>query len=134
NLSNVKTEIHATMFVINIATNKKLPTQGQLLTKDFDSKYATNTVPDTNVRRMPLIPNNITFTTNTSKTYITNYNSNAVFRIAYNTDGTLKEISGGTTKPYFIDLITPTDITTDDLPINIASTNAGTTSPYALTI
>jgi 6-phosphogluconolactonase (cycloisomerase 2 family) len=107
NTNNVKTEVHASVFVIDTATNAELPAQGLRLTQQFEAAF--NTLADAGVsvaNRFPLIPNDIAFKPGTNVGYVTALGSDAVYRIAYNADGSLKQV-GSTTQP-FIDLETPT--------------------------
>ena len=97
--SNFKTQVHAAVFVVDLATDKELPAQGLLLTREFDKLYASAGTPDDASRRMPLIPNDIMFAAGTTFAYVTGYGSDAVFRIAYKADGTLERV-GAASQPF----------------------------------
>lgn len=128
NPANFKTQIHAGIFAIDTATNKELPAQSLLLNKAFQKLYDDGAVPDDATRRMPLIPSDLAFAATTKVAYVTSYGSDAVFRVAYNDDGSLKEVGAATQK--FINLGA-----TGNLPVGIASANAGvSTKPFAITI
>ncbi len=128
NTANFKTQIHAGVFVIDTATNKELPAQGQLLNKAFQKLYDDGAVADDATRRMPLIPSDLAFAPTTKVAYVTSYGSDAVFRVSYNDDGTLKEVGAATQK--FISL-SPSG----NLPVGIAVANAGVaTKPFAVAI
>ena len=133
NPANFKTQIHATIFAINLATNTDVPAQARVLTKDFQAHYDTSMTPDDATRRMPLITNDIAFAGGTNVAYLTAYGSNAVFRVAYKADGTLDRV--GAASANFINLTPGGGIGNGELPYGIAVTNAGAaTSPFALVI
>lgn len=128
NPANFKTQIHAGVFVVDTATNKEIPAQSQLLNKAFQKLYDDGAVADDATRRMPLIPTDLAFAAGTKVAYLTSYGSDAVFRVAYNDDGTLKEVGAAAQK--FINL-SPTG----NLPVGIASANAGVaTKPFAIAL
>ncbi len=129
NTANFKTQIHAGVFVIDTATKKELPAQGQLLNKAFQKLFDdAATADDGTARRVPLVPSDIVFAATTTVAYVTSYGSDAVFRVSYNADGTLKEVGASTQK--FISL-SPTG----NLPVGIAGANAGVaTKPFAITL
>jgi YVTN family beta-propeller protein len=121
NTNNVKTEVHASMFVVDTATNAEVPAQGLRLTQQFQSVFSG--LVDAGVtaaNRFPLVPNDIAFKPGTNVAYVTALGSDAVYRIAYNADGSLKQV-GSTTQP-FIDLQTPT---LGQLPYGLAIEPAG---------
>ncbi|HXU83995.1 MAG TPA: hypothetical protein VN914_21520 [Polyangia bacterium] len=130
--SNFKTQIHAAVFVVDLATGKEVPAQGLLLTREFDKMYAAAGTPDDASRRLPLIPNDIMFAAGTSFAYVTGYGSDAVFRIAYKADGTLERVGAATQS--FINL-KPAGVAAGELPVGIASANGGAaTVSFALAI
>jgi YVTN family beta-propeller protein len=119
--NNVKTELHASLFVVDTAANAEVPAQGLRLTQQFQSFFAG--LADAGVtaaNRFPLIPNDIAFKPGTNVAYVTALGSDAVYRVAYNKDGSLKQV-GSTTQP-FIDLQTPT---LGQLPYGMAVEPAG---------
>lgn len=127
NTNNVKTELHASIFAVDTATNAELPAQGLRLTQQFQNVF--NGLADAGVsaaNRFPLIPNDLAFKPGTNVAYVTALGSDAMYRVAYNADGTLKQV-GSTTQP-FIDLQTPT---LGQLPYGLAIEPAGN---YALAI
>jgi len=133
--SNFKTEIFSAVFAIDTATNKELPNQGVLLTKAFQSLYdVAPATADDATRRMPLIANDIMFAAGTKVAYLTSYGSDAVFRVAYNDDGSLKEV-GAPSSQKFINLKPGGAVSDGVLPVGIAGTNAGVaTSPFAVVV
>ncbi len=141
--SNFKTEVFSAVFVVDTATSAEVPAQGLILPKKFSDLYDTKGIDDASTdpavltkRRNPLILNDIAFATGTNFAYVTAYGSDAVFRIAYNADGSLKEVGGGTSDQNFINLSVPVSgAPSGSLPIGIASANAGvSTVPFALVI
>jgi YVTN family beta-propeller protein len=133
NTANFKTQIHATVFVIDPKTNTELPAHARVLTKDFQALYETGMVADDATRRMPLITNDIAFAGGTNVAYLTAYGSNAVFRVAYKPDGTLDRV--GAASANFINLSPGGMIANGELPVGIAVTNAGAaTSPFAVVV
>ncbi len=118
---NFKTEIHASVFAINTATNTETPAQGVMMNRSFQALYdAAPVVPDDGTRRMPLIPNDIAFAAGTNVAYVSSYGSDAVFRIQYNADGTLNRVGAAGTN--FINLTAM-----GQLPVGIATANGGAT-------
>jgi YVTN family beta-propeller protein len=132
--SNFKTQVHAAVFVIDTVTNKEIPAQGLLLTREFTKLYTTLGLPDDASRRLPLIPNDIMFAAGTTFAYVSSYGSDAVFRIAYKPDGSVEAI--GSDKQPFINLGPPEgNIAAGVLPVGVASANTGTNlAPLALAI
>jgi YVTN family beta-propeller protein len=121
--SNFKTQVHAAIFVADLSTSKELPEQAVLLPREFDKLYTTLATPDDGSRRIPLIPNDIMFAANTTFAYVSGYGSDAVFRIAYKPDGTLERV-GAMAQP-FINLKPGGNVAAGELPVGIASANAG---------
>lgn len=133
NTANFKTQIHATLHAVDLATNTELPAQTRVLTKDFQSLYDTAMVADDATRRIPLLTNDIAFAGGTNVAYLPAYGSNAVFRVAYKADGTLERV--GAPSANFINLNPGGMIAAGELPVGIAVTNAGAaTAPFALVI
>ena len=131
--ANVKTQVHAAVFVIDTQSNEEIPAQGLLLTREFDKMFAGRGVPDDASRRMPLIPNDIMFAAGTTIGYVTGYGSDAVYRIAYRPDGTLDQV-GAMSQP-FINLKPAGSVAPGELPVGIASANAGASKvSFALAI
>jgi YVTN family beta-propeller protein len=132
--SNFKTQVHAAVFVIDLASYTELPAQGLLLTREFDKVYTGLALPAEDPgRRLPLIPNDIMFAAGTTVAYVSGYGSDAVFRIAYKPDGTLERV-GAATQP-FINLKPGGAVANGELPVGIAGANAGAAvTPFALAI
>ncbi|HEY0710417.1 MAG TPA: hypothetical protein VGG33_26665, partial [Polyangia bacterium] len=131
--SNFKTQVHAGIFVIDLASNKELPAQGVLLPREFDRLFTSLNFGDDGSRRMPLIPNDIMFAAKTTFAYVSGYGSDAVYRIAYRPDGSLERV-GAASQP-FIDLKPGGMVTPGELPVGIASANAGASvTSFALAI
>ena len=129
--SNFKTQVHAAIFVIDLATNQEIPAQGLLLTREFDRLYTRQGTPDDACRRLPLIPNDIMFAAGTTFAYVSWYGSDAVFRIAYKADGSLERV-GAAAQPFINLKPGGGNVAAGELPIGIASANAGAaTVPFA---
>jgi DNA-binding beta-propeller fold protein YncE len=129
--ANFKTEVHTTIFVVDAATAAELPAQRVLLPRAFQTRYdmASPAVPDDATRRIPLIASDLAFVPASGIGYLTSYGSDAVFRVSFNADGTLREV--GATAAHFINLA-PSGMPAGRLPMGIAIANAG--SGLALTI
>jgi YVTN family beta-propeller protein len=131
--SNFKTQVHGAIFVIDTATNKSIPQQAVLLTREFDKLFTSLNLPDDASRRIPLIPNDIMFAAGSTFGYVTGYGSDAVYRIAYKADGSLERV-GAMAQP-FINLKPGGNIANGELPVGIASANTGAAKlPFALAI
>jgi hypothetical protein len=121
NPANFKTQVHAAVFVVDTTTNTERAAEAILLTQKFQALFDASATPDDGAnRRMPLIPSDIAFVPSKPVGYVSAYGSDAVFRFAYNGDGSLKEVGSSTQK--FIDLA-PTGIPAGKLPIGIAIAN-----------
>jgi hypothetical protein len=122
--NNFKTQVHASVFVIDIKTNKELPAEGIRLPQQFQKLYDTDPVTaDDERRRFPLIPIEIRFVTGQRAAYVASYGTDALFRLEYKADGSLLAV-GATAAP-FIDLGAPTGgPASGRLPIGLASANA----------
>jgi YVTN family beta-propeller protein len=126
--SNFKTQVHAAVFVVDLATGKEVPAQGLLLPRAFDQRYSELKLPEDASRRLPLTPNDIMFASGSPFAYVSSYGSDAVFRIAYKADGSLERV--GADSQMFINLKPA-----GELPIGIASANGGfNTVPFALAL
>jgi YVTN family beta-propeller protein len=134
-VSNFKTQVHAAVFVVDLATNKELPPQGLLLTREFDKLYdKLKLAPEDAGRRMPLVPNDIMFAAGSTFAYVTAYGSDAVFRVAYKSDGTLETV-GASAQPFINLKPAVAGIGPGELPVGIASANGGfTTVPFAVAV
>jgi DNA-binding beta-propeller fold protein YncE len=109
NVQNFKTVVHPAIYVVDLATNQERATESLLLDVVLQHAYDQDSVPDDNTRRMPLSLGDIEFEPGTHNAYVTAYGADALFRIAYNEDGTLNRIGAqtSTTGPtYYIDLAT----------------------------
>jgi YVTN family beta-propeller protein len=123
NPANFKTEVHAAVYVVNTTTNMEEAANSLLLTAQFQALYDTAAVPDDGTnRRIPLIPTDIAFVPGSNFAYVTSYGSDAVFRIAYNADGTLDEVGSSTQR--FINLV-PQGQDPGRLPIGIGMVSGG---------
>lgn len=128
NPANFKTELHSSIFVIDTATANELPEQAVVMTKAFQKLYDDAAIADDGSRRVPLIPTDLVFAPGTHVAYVTSYGSDAVFRVAFKDDGSLKEV--GAAAQRFINLAPA-----GALPVGIATTNAGVAaSPFAVVI
>jgi DNA-binding beta-propeller fold protein YncE len=134
NLAGVKTEVHASIFVVDTASFTEVPAQAVVLTQKFQSLYDTASVTDDATRRIPLIVNDIAFIDSANVAYVTGYGSDAVFRVAYNADGTFKEV-GSPGKNNFITLNPGGTVGAGALPVGLAlPVGAGSTNPFSLVI
>jgi hypothetical protein len=122
---NAQENLFAAIMVVNTTTQQPETANHVLLTRQFQDRYeATATaVPDTAARRFPLIPNDISFLPSSNVAYVSSYGSDAVFRVAFNTDGTLAGVGNSPTQ-HFIDLGgAAAPATPGRLPIGIAVAN-----------
>ena len=132
--SNFKTQVHAAIYVVDAKSNREIPEQGLLLTREWVKKYDELKTPDDASRRLPLIPNDIMFATGKTVAYVTGYGTDAIFRIIYKADGTLERV--GADSQMFIDLKPAGGtIAAGELPIGVASANADANKvPFALAV
>jgi YVTN family beta-propeller protein len=122
--ANIKTQVHAAIFVIDTQKNQEIPEQGLLLTREFEKMFVARGLLDDASRRIPLIPNDIMFAAGTTVGYISGYGSDAVYRIAYKPDGTLDQV-GAMSQPYIDLKPAGGKVAPGELPVGIASANAG---------
>lgn len=132
---NVKTEVHAAVFVVDTRTNTEIPAQGALLTQKFQALYdgpmpSMPTVPDDGSRRVPLLPSGMAFVRGTSVLYVSAYGSDAVFRVRYGADGAVAEV--GSTANRFINLAAGSEV--GRLPIGITVGNTAALANTALVL
>ncbi|MBX7196854.1 MAG: hypothetical protein K1X94_32690 [Sandaracinaceae bacterium] len=127
--ANFKTEVHTTLFVIDTATAAELPAQRVLLPRAFQARYDAMSAADDATRRVPLIATDLAFVPASGIGYLTSYGSDAVFRVSFQADGTLREV--GATAAHFINLA-PAGMPAGRLPMGIAIANGG--SGLALTV
>ena len=127
--ANFKTQVHTTLFVVDLATGAERPTERVILTRAFQSRYDAMSVADDSTRRVPLIATDLAFVPASGIGYLTSYGTDAVFRISFAADGSLSEV--GATANHFINLAPATGPAVGRLPMGIAIANAGGT---ALTI
>ena len=92
NTANFKTQVHTSLFVVDVATNAELPAERVVLTRAFQQRYDTLARPDDGTRRIPLIASDLAFVPASRIAYLTGYGSDAVFRVRFNDDGTLNEV------------------------------------------
>ena len=128
--ANFKTEVHTTLFVVDTATAAELPAQRVLLPRAFQARYdgASPAVADDSTRRIPLIPTDFAFVPASNIAYLTSYGSDAVFRVSFEADGSLREV--GATAAHFINLAATGSV--GRLPMGIAIANGS--SGLALTV
>jgi cytochrome c peroxidase len=124
--NNFKTQVHASIFVIDTKTNKELPTEGIRLTQQFQKTFDADLITypdDSDRRRLPLIPIEIRFVTGQRAAYVASYGTDALFRVEYKADGSLLAV-GATAAPFIV-LGAPTGgPSSGRLPIGLASANA----------
>lgn len=100
NGANFTTEVHSTIWAVDLATNLESTTGPVLLTREFRTVYdgITPAIPAGDPsRRMPIIPTDFAFVPASNIGYLTAQGSDAVFRVRYAADGTLAEVGFGTT-------------------------------------
>jgi hypothetical protein len=102
--ANVKTKVHGAIFVVDTATDTENVSERVLLTKAFEDLYVAKGTLDDSSRRFPLLPNGLAFVTSGPQhiAYLTAYGADAVFRVEFNSDGTLDEV--GSSLGLFMDL------------------------------
>jgi hypothetical protein len=127
--ANFKTVMHPVLFVIDTDTNKELPEQRQVLTRELEFRYAADdaeAAPDElSKKRMPLIPNDIAFAApsgsraNAPRTAcVTAMGANAVFCMRRDSDGILLDI--GSPGQRYIKLEAGNGVASGRLPVGIA--------------
>jgi DNA-binding beta-propeller fold protein YncE len=100
NPANAKTQVHASLFVVDTAANAELPAQRLVLTQQFQALFTS--LGGSVTPRFPLIPTDVAFVPGAHVAYVTALGSDAIYRIKYNADGSLNQV-GSSTQP-FIDL------------------------------
>lgn len=123
--ANFSTQVHTSIFAIDLAANAEVPAERVVLTQAFRDHYVAASVPDTGARRMPLIATDFDFVPGSRIGYLTGYGSDAVFRVVYAEDNSLQAV--GSSAANFIDLAPA-----GRLPLGIAI--AGGTTPMALVV
>ncbi len=127
--ANFKTQVHTTLFVVDLATGAERPSERVVLTRAFQNRYDAMSVADDATRRVPLIATDFAFVPASGIGYLTSYGTDAVFRVSFAADGSLTEV--GATAGHFINLAPAGGAPAGRLPMGIAIANAGGT---ALTI
>jgi len=121
---NSQQNLFAAISLINLTTNLPDTDHHVLLTREFETRYAATAtaVPDTNARRFPLVPNDISFLPmgGGNVAYVSSYGSDAIFRVEFNADFSLAQVGQGTAL-HFIGLNAGT--AAGRLPIGIAVAN-----------
>ncbi len=102
NPANFRTEVHTTVFGIDVATNAEVTDARVLLPRAFTDRYTAMSTPDDASRRLPLILTDLAFVPGTRIGYATSYGSDAVFRIVWGADDRVAEV--GSAVNSFIDL------------------------------
>ncbi len=128
--ANFKTEVHTTIFVVDAATGAELPAERVVLTDAFQDRYAAMSVADDATRRVPLIATDLQFVPESGIAYLTSYGSDAVFRVSFAADGSLREV--GATANHFINLAPASGPAAGRLPIGLAIANGGSGVALAL--
>jgi DNA-binding beta-propeller fold protein YncE len=121
--ANFKTEVHTSIFVVDPVAGAELPAQRVLLPRAFQSRYDAMSVPDDATRRIPLIATDLAFVPESGIGYLTSYGSDAVFRVSFAADGSLREV--GATANHFINLVPAAGPAAGRLPIGLAIASAG---------
>lgn len=130
NPANFRTQVHTSIFAIDLATRAELPAQRVVLTRAFQDRYDAMSVADDRTRRMPLIMTDLQFLAGGHVAYLTAYGSDAVFRVRYGDDGSLGEV--GASAAHFIDLAPGGTVPAGRLPIGLALARGAT--PQALVL
>lgn len=128
--ANFKTEVHTTMFVVDVATATERPTERVLLTRAFQDRYDGASVTDDSTRRVPLIATDVAFVPESRIAYLTSYGSDAVFRVSFQEDGSVREV--GSTSAHFINLAPTGGSTPGRLPLGIAIASDGSGSAFVV--
>jgi DNA-binding beta-propeller fold protein YncE len=128
NVNNFKTQIHPTIYVVDTAANTETAAQRVTLTREWQRYYTMPPAPitpfaDNAARRFPLIPVDMTFVPRSHVGYVAAYGSDAVFRVQFNDDGTLREVASPAAP--FINLNPGGTIPAGRLPVGVAIANGG---------
>ncbi len=122
--NNFRTQVHAALFVVDSVAGAEIPAQRVMLSQRFHALYNAASVdlasPD---RRMPLIPQDVTFVSGTNIAYVVSYGSDAVFRVQFADNGTVQEV--GATTARFINLAPGGEVAAGRLPVGIAVAPTG---------
>ena len=120
NPANVKTEVHASVFVVDTAANAEVPAQSLVLTQQFQALFTSLGASAT--PRFPLVPNDIAFVPGAHVAYVTALGSDAIYRIKYNPDGSFGQV-GSTTQPFINLAVTGANL--GQLPYGLAIDGSG---------
>lgn len=110
---NLRTVQTPAIFVLDHAASPtvELPAQRVLLNARFQALYDARRTPDTDARRMPLNPVDIAFspiangsTATSLVAWVLSAGSDALFRVRFNTSGTLAEVGAAAPAPLYVDL------------------------------
>jgi len=129
NPANFKTQVHTTIFAVDLTTDAELPAQRVVLTAAFQARYTAMGVADDGTRRVPLIATDLAFVPGGRVAYLTAYGSDAVFRVVYAADGALSEV--GSSANHFINLA-PAGMPAGRLPLGIAIARGVTPQAFVL--
>jgi DNA-binding beta-propeller fold protein YncE len=128
NVNNFKTQIHPTIYVVDTAANTESAAQRVTLTREWQRYYTMPPSPitpfaDNATRRFPLIPVDMTFVPRSHIGYVAAYGSDAVFRVQFNDDGTLREVASPAAP--FINLNPGGAVPAGRLPAGVTVANGG---------
>ncbi|MFO0627508.1 MAG: hypothetical protein U0325_18010 [Polyangiales bacterium] len=102
--ANVRTQQSAAIFVLDTTNGAEIPARRVLLNSRFQALYDARRLPDDgDARRMPLIPLDLAFQPGTTTAYVVGYGADALFRVRFNSDGSLAEVGLANT-PGFVNL------------------------------
>ncbi len=121
-VSNFKTKVQPTLFVVDVAAGVELPAERVVLNKEWQDEFVASAFADDGTRRFPLLPNSLAFVPGASIAYMTAYGSDAVFRVEFDA-ATHAVDQVGSNANKFINLAGATNI--GRLPYGIAITASG---------
>jgi DNA-binding beta-propeller fold protein YncE len=123
--SNVKTTTHGVVSVIDLTTDKEVPTSTASLHAKFDAEYNKRSTPDDGTRRYAAVPVDIAFVKGGSVGYVAANAADSVFRVKYDPSQSSEVAEVGAPTNMFINL-NPAGIAADKSgqnPLGIATPN-----------
>lgn len=89
--ANAKTKVHPLLSVIDITTGAELAGERLVLTEQWDQEYTAAGTPDDANRRFPHLIKGMSFFPGTDILYTVAYGANAMFRLEFNPDGSVRQ-------------------------------------------